>query len=193
MKKNVFLIAINCILSFFLFTACSSETNEAEKRVEAAKVVELRNSQDLLNDLYLACDGDKESLARILQITPSSIERLRSGKTVPTLKFEEKIKTVAIYYYHTGRKFSKLQSALDSEYGWYDSVLNFPSHHPWIFWICNIIILLILAFAAIIAIWPILIEMVIFLLAWLASLIFSPDVMVDNYTTTINNIIEQII
>ena len=171
-------------------TSCSTDP---EKRAEAAKIVEARSTQDLLNDLYLASDNDTESLARILQVTPSSIERLRNGKSDPTVQFDEKVKTVSIYYYQNNRKYSLLRSTLDPEYGWYDSVLNFPSPHPFIFWGGNIILLLILAFAALIAIWPILAEMLIFLIAWLASLILSPSAMEDKYVDTINPVVEQVL
>lgn len=90
------------------------------------------------------------------------------------------------------QSFSKLQSIVDPEYGWFDSILNFPSHHPWWFWSINIILLLILAFATLIAIWPILLEMLIFLIAWIASLICSPGAMQDSYVDSINPTIEQI-
>lgn len=191
MKKIILLYM--AIISFALtFSSCSS-TDDAENRVEAAKIVESRSNQDLLNDLYLGCDGDVESLSRILQVTPSSIDRLRNGKTEATEKFEERTKTVAIYYYQNDRKFSLVQSALDDEYGWYDSILNFPSHHPWIFWTVNIILILVLAFLFIIAIWPILAEILIFLIAWIASLICAPDAMQDNFTNTINPTVEQVL
>ena len=189
-KKLSFLtFVLMCIMSMTL-TSCSTD---AEKRAEAAKVVEARSTQDLLNDLYLASDNDTESLARMLQVTPSSIERLRNGKSDPTVQFDEKVKTVSIYYYQNNRKYSLLRSTLDPEYGLYDSVLDFPSHHPFIFWGGNIILLLILAFAAIIAIWPILAEMLIFLIAWLASLILSPSAMEDKYEDTINPVVEQVL
>ncbi len=192
MKIKYLLLVATLIVPPFLFLSCSA-SDEAENRIEAAKIVESRSSEDLLNDLYLASDGNIESLSRILQVTPSSINRLRNGKTVATAKFEEKVKTVAIYYYQNDRRFSLLQSALDDEYGWYDSVLNFPSHHPWIFWIVNIVLLLILAFATLIAIWPILVEMLIFLLAWAISLICAPGPISDNFTNSINPTIEQIL
>ena len=117
-------------------------------------------------------------------------------------EFEEKVKTVAIYYYQNDRKFSLLQSALDEEYGWYDSILNFPSHHPWIFWIVNIVLLLIFVSSIIIlVIWPILViaiwsslaEMLIFLIAWIVSLICAPNQMTDKFTNTINPTIEQVL
>ena len=200
MKIKHLLLVVTLIVSPIIFSSCSS-SNEAENRIEAAKVVESRSNEDLLNDLYLASDGDIESLSRILQVTPSSINRLRNGKTVATAKFEEKVKTVAIYYYQNDRKFSLLQSALDEEYGWYDSILNFPSHHPWIFWIVNIVLLLIFVSSIILIIWPILLiaiwsslaEMLIFLIAWIVSLICAPEQMPDNFTNSINPTIEQVL
>lgn len=201
MKIKRLLLVVTLIVSPFILSSCSG-SDEAENRIEAAKVVESRSNEDLLNDLYLASDGDIESLSRILQVTPSSINRLRNGKTVATAKFEEKVKTVAIYYYQNDRKFSLLQSALDEEYGWYDSILNFPSHHPWIFWIVNIVLLLIFVFPIIIpviwpilaiAIWSILAEMLIFLIAWIVSLICAPNQMTDKFTNTINPTIEQVL
>ena len=193
MKIKHLLLVVTLIVSPVIFSSCSS-SDEAENRIEAAKVVESRSNEDLLNDLYLASDGDIESLSRILQVTPSSINRLRNGKTVATAKFEEKVKTVAIYYYQNDRKFSLLQSALDEEYGWYDSILNFPSHHPWIFWIVNIVLLLIFVSSIIIlVIWPILAEMLIFLIAWIVSLICAPEQMPDNFTNSINPTIEQVL
>ena len=146
-----------------------------------------------MNELYIASDGEIESLARILQTTPSVINRIRQGETNPTIDFEEKIKEVLVYYNLNERSFSKLQSALDDEYGWYDSVLNFPSHHPWWFWSINIILILLLAFIALIAIWPILLELLIFLIAWIALLICSPNQMEDKYTNSIDPTIEQIL
>ena len=81
-KKLSFLtFVLMCIMSMTL-TSCSTDP---EKRAEAAKIVEARSTQDLLNDLYLASDNDTESLARILQVTPSSIERLLNGKSDPTV------------------------------------------------------------------------------------------------------------
>ena len=200
MKIKQLLLVVTLIVSPFVFLSCSG-SDEAENRIEAAKVVESRSCEDLLNDLYLASDGDIESLSRILQVTPSSIDRLRNGKTVATAKFEEKVKTVAIYYYQNDRKFSLLQSALDEEYGWYDSILNFPSHHPWIFWIVNIVLLLIFVSSIILIIWPILLiaiwsslaEMLIFLIAWIVSLICAPNQMTDKFTNTINPTIEQVL
>ena len=200
MKIKRLLLVVTLIVSPFILSSCSG-SDEAENRIEAAKVVESRSNEDLLNDLYLASDGDIESLSRILQVTPSSINRLRNGKTVATAKFEEKVKTVAIYYYQNDRKFSLLQSALDEEYGWYDSILNFPSHHPWIFWIVNIVLLLIFVSSIILIIWPILLiaiwsslaEMLIFIIAWIVSLICAPNQMTDKFTNTINPTIEQVL
>lgn len=189
MAKHIALISM-LIMSVLTFSSCSKDGSE--KRIEYAKIVESRSSQDLLNDLYVGSDADVEAIARILNVTPSSIERIRKGETDPTEQFEERINEVSVYYMQNDQSFSKLQAVVDPEYGWYDSVLNFPSHHPQWFWTINIVLLLILAFAAVVAIWPILIEMLIFLVAWIASLVCSPDAIQDNYIDSINPTIEQV-
>ena len=185
------------IFAFFPFL-CTSCSDDAEKRIETAKIVESRGSQDLLNDLYLACDGDVESLARILQCTPSSIDRIRNGKSEATLQFEEKIKSIAVFYYQNDRKFSKLQSALDSEYGWYDSILNFPSHHSSIFWIITILLFILTALfflppVCLAASIGLVIEALVFGVAWIAYFICTPDPIEDKYIDTVNPVIEQLV
>lgn len=192
MKKylNKVALLVVALVSIVSFVSCSTE---AEKRVEIAKIVESRGAKDLLNDLYIGSDGDVESLARILGATPSSIERIRTGATKATVEFEERIKDVSIYYSLNGQSFSKLRAAIDSEWAWYDSVLHWPSHKPVVFWAINIILLLLLAFIALVAIWPILAEMLLFLIVWLCSIIFSPSNMEDKYVDTINPVLEQIL
>ena len=189
MKSKVLHVIIIALCAMSV-SSCSKD--ESEKRIEFAKIVESRTSQDLLNDLYVGSDADLEAIARIMNVTPSSIERIRNGETEPTAQFEERIREVSLYYMQNDQSFSKLQSIVDPEYGWFDSILNFPSHHSWWFWSINIILLLILAFATLIAIWPILLEMLIFLIAWIASLICSPGAMQDSYVDSINPTIEQI-
>ena len=195
MKRNLLNYFVSQLMVIILLSlqGCSyAETKEATRRVEYTQIVEKKSAIDAMNELYVAADGDIESLARILQTTPSVINRIRQGETLPTMDFEEKYKEILVYYNLNDRSFSKLQSALDDEYSWYNSVLNFPSHHPWWFWSINIVLILILAFAAFIAIWPILLELLIFLIAWIFLLIYSPSPMEDRYTDSINPIMEQI-
>lgn len=195
MKRNLlnyFVIQLMVIILLSLQGCSYAETKEANRRVEYTQIVEKKSAIDAMNELYVAADGDIESLARILQTTPSVINRIRQGETLPTMDFEDKYKEILVYYNLNDRSFSKLQSALDDEYSWYNSVLNFPSHHPWWFWSINIVLILILAFAPLIAIWPILLELLIFLIAWIFLLIYSPSPMEDRYTDSINPIMEQI-
>lgn len=194
------------IIALCIMTVSSCSKDESEKRIEFAKIVESRTSQDLLNDLYVGSDADVEAIARIMNVTPSSIERIRNGETEPTAQFEERIREVSLYYMQNDQSFSKLQSIVDPEYGWYDTILNFPSHHPWWFWTINTILLVILIFVTILAfmdilgVWEVLVaysstallELLLFLIAWIASLICSPDAMQDSYVDSINPTIEQI-
>lgn len=192
-KSRNYAVLLLTTFVLLVLQGCSSERKEAARRAEYTQIVEQKSAIDAMNDLFVAADGDVESLARILQTTPSVINRIRKGETTPTLIFEEQYKEVLIYYNINGRSFSKLRSALDDEYGWYDSILNFPTHHPWWFWSVNIILILLLAFIALIAIWPILAELLIFLIAWIAMLICSPGQMEDKYTDSINPVMEQLL
>ena len=117
MKNRNIVYTIVLMLSSMLFASCSED---ATKRIEFAKIVESRTSQDLLNDLYLGSDADIEAIARILNVTPSSVERIRKGESYPTVQFEERIYEVSLYYMQNGQSFSKLRAALDPEYAWYD-------------------------------------------------------------------------
>lgn len=186
MKK----LFVNFLLAcgILLFSACSSDS---ERQAEIAQIVEARSTVDLLNDLYIGCDGDLEALARVLNATPSSIERLRKEMSVPTDKFTERIREVSIFYMQNDQSFSKLQSILDPEYGWYDYVLDFSNHHPHWFWSINIAFILLLFFPPV-GILCILSELLLYLVVWICSLICSPSAMEDKYVDTINPVIEQL-
>lgn len=194
MKSKILSLLI-ALLSFTALSSCSKD--DAEKRIEFAKIVESRSSQDLLNDLYVGSDADVEAIARIMNVTPSSIERMRKGETEPTAQFEERIHEVAVFYMQNDQSFSKLQSVLDPEYGWYDAFLNAPSHHPWWFWGINIGLLVLSACAffppaAIVGGLGLLLELLFYCVVWISAWICSPDKIQDSYIETINPTIEQL-
>jgi hypothetical protein len=179
-------------IAVFSAIICLFSCSVSEDKSEMIRIVENRDAKELLNDLYIGSEGNIEALSRILQASPSTIQRIRKGETIPTEKFEEKIREVSIYYVENDQKFSKLRSVLDSEYGWYDSVLNFPIHRPWLFWITNIIAILLLAFLALIVIWFFLAELLIFCIVWLISWGMSlfHTMPIDKYIETINPVLE---
>lgn len=196
MKGKILTYLIIVLLTGSL-TQCSKD--DSQIRIEYAKIVESRSAKDLLNDLYIGSDADVDAIARIMNVTPSSIERIRNGETDPTDQFEERIHDVSIYYMQNDQSFSKLRSVVDPEYGWYDTILNFPFHHPWWFWSVNIIVLLVIIGIICTAqefhigiLGPIVVEMLVFLIAWIASIICSPDAIQDNYIDSINPTIEQV-
>ena len=183
--KTVFIVALFGLVS--VLTSCNDD-----KREEYVKVAESRSTADLLDDLYVGSEGDVEAIARILKCTPSSIERIRKGETSATSQFAERVVDVSVYYYVNGQSFSKLRAALDDEWKWYNDVLYFPKHHPFWFWAITIALFLGLAFAALVFVWPLLLELGFFLICWLIALICSPDAMQDRYQETINPTVEQI-
>lgn len=194
MAKHIALVSM-LIMSLLMFSSCSKD--DSEKRIEYAKIVESRSSQDLLNDLYVGSDADVEAIARILNVTPSSIERIRKGETDPTDQFEERINEVSVYYMQNGQSFSKLRSVVDPEYRWYETFLDAPSHHPGWFWGINIGLLVLSAFyffplAAMIGGFGLLIELLFYCVVWISAWVCSPDAIQDNYADSINPTIEQV-
>lgn len=139
----------------------------------------------------MGSNGDIESLARMLGCTPSSIERIRNGQTQAADEFEKRIKDVSIYYAQNNQSYWKLRKAIDPEWKWFNSILHWPYH--WSFWVVNVIIILLLAFATLIAIWPLLAEILLFLILWICTLCFSPDAIEDKYVDSINPVVEQIL
>lgn len=188
-----------------LMSSCGrSDIDEAKKRSEFAQIIDERSSKDVLNELYIASDGDSESLARILQVTPSSVERLRKGETYPTDEFQVRLKEVATYYAQHDKSFRELRSALDSEYKWYNFIKDWPLSHGWTILII-LIIQILLSFIAIAVfgdedfVFTSLIGIVNIgaLLLWgscaLVSWFISPNVMSDSYKDNINPNIEVLV
>lgn len=196
MKRLIALLLAS--LMALSFWSCGDR--ETEKTLELTQIVEGRDAKNLLEDLYIASDGDIESLARMLKSTPSTINRVRKGETLATPAFEERIKELTMYLVDNSQSFASLRAAVDPEYSWYDSVLDWPERH-WSFWAISIGIIVITFFSFISFLAPvcfacsiaILIELLVFGVAWLCSAIFSPEPVVDAFTTAINPILEQLI
>lgn len=195
MKNRNIVYTIVLMLSSMLFASCSEDTT---KRIEFAKIVESRTSQDLLNDLYLGSDADIEAIARILNVTPSSVERIRKGESYPAVQFEERIYEVSLYYMQNGQSFSKLRAALDPEYAWYDYFMDAPSDRPGLFWGVTLTLFVltglvgVLAPVAIVASVCMIIEFLLYCVVWISCWICSPDNIQDSYVDTINPTIEQL-
>lgn len=186
--KSTLLFVVSAIL--LLTTSCG---NDDSKRDEFTQIAQSRSTQELLEDLYVGSDGDVEAMARILNCTPSSIERIRKGETEATAQFAERVVDVSVYYYLNKQSFSILREQLDPSWKWYNSFLHSIKHHPVLFWSITIVLFLGLAFAELVFVWPLLIELLLFLICWIISLFAQPKPMEDRYADTFNPIIEQVI
>ena len=200
-------ISLRIVLPFLIIilglTACSSnEKDENAKRREFTQIVENKSAKDLLNDLYVGSDGDIQSLSRMLNVTPSSIERVRKGETEPTDKFDNRIKEVSIYYFQNEQSYSKLRSILDEEWSWYDSIWYFPSHRSKLFWGIVIGLILVILVCGMIeelesialgALCFIFIVTALYIFIWILLFFVSPEDVEDKYKETINPTIERVI
>ena len=184
-------------MSLGLMSCSSDDVDEDAKRREFAQIVENRSAKDLLNDLYVGSDGDIQSLARMLNVTPSSIERIRKGETEPTDKFDKRIKDVSVYYFQNEQSYSKLRSVLDEEWSWYETILYLPNHYPWWFWDVTIGLFLLTCTGVeglqIIGGSGMIIELLLFIVVWVISLFSSPNSIEDKYIDTINPTVERVL
>lgn len=183
---------------FFCFSSCESSSIRDNKRAEVAKIIENKNCSDLLNDLYLASDGDEQSLARILNVTPSVINRVRNGKTKASIEFEDRIRDVSAFYYINAQNYYRLRSDLDPK--WkpvIDTIGHLPQYNPILFWL--ILLLLVGGLIYCLKVWYyhtwklFALAIVIYLFIWLLSVILAPRRMNDPYIETINPVVEQVI
>ena len=184
-------------MSLGLMSCSFDDVDEDAKRREFAQIVENRSAKDLLNDLYVGSDGDIQSLARMLNVTPSSIERIRKGETEPTDKFDKRIKDVSVYYFQNEQSYSKLRSVLDEEWSWYETILYLPNHYPWWFWDVTIGLFLLTCTGVeglqIIGGSGMIIELLLFIVVWVISLFSSPNSIEDKYIDTINPTVERVL
>ena len=184
-------------VSLGLMSCSSDDVDEDAKRREFAQIVENRSAKDLLNDLYVGSDGDIQSLSRMLNVTPSSIERIRKGETEPTDKFDKRIKDVSVYYFQNEQSYSKLRSVLDEEWSWYETILYLPNHYPWWFWGVTIGLFLLTCTGVeglqIIGGSGMIIELLLFIVVWVISLFSSPNSIEDKYIDTINPTVERVL
>lgn len=199
MKLNRILILLSLAsIAIVSLSSCSKEHRVQKRRAEATKIIEGRSCKDLLNDLYMSSDGDEQALARILNVTPSVIDRIRNGETKPSSQFEDRVRDIAIYYQMNGKNFYRLRSNFDPK--WkpvIDTIGLLPKYNPVLFWL--ILILLVGGMLFCLKVWfyrtwPLFAVAIAFwLLMWLLSVIFTPRKMKDPYVDTINPVVEQVI
>jgi transcriptional regulator with XRE-family HTH domain len=196
--KKLALLIISISSLVFCVSSCSSSSSQERKRAEAAKIIQNKDCGDLLNDLYLAADGDEQSLARILNVTPSVINRVRNGETKPSIEFEDRIREVSVFYYVNAKNFYRLRSDLDPK--WkpiIDTIGHLPKYNPVLFWF--ILLLLVGGIVFCLKVWfyqswkLFALAVAIYLFIWLLSVLFAPRAMNDPYVDTINPVVEQVI
>lgn len=196
--KKLALLIISISSLVFCVSSCGSSSSQERKRAEAAKIIQNKDCGDLLNDLYLAADGDEQSLARILNVTPSVIHRVRNGETKPSIEFEDRIREVSVFYYVNAKNFYRLRSDLDPK--WkpiIDTIGHLPKYNPMLFWF--ILLLLVGGIVFCLKVWfyqswkLFALAVAIYLFIWLLSVIFAPRAMDDPYVDTINPVVEQVI
>lgn len=94
------------ILFFSLFaSSCSNYKNyleDEENKIEAGKIAASHNAKEMLDELCIVfeedCDDEHQTISRILNATPSTLERIRAEETLPTKAFEDSIIQIFTMY-----------------------------------------------------------------------------------------------
>lgn len=190
------LLIIAAIVVFFSISGNKLSTKEFD---EINRIIENKEASDLLNDLYIASNGDVESIARILNVTPSSINRVRNGETTPSFELEDRIREVSRYYYKDNKDFYRLRSDLDPSWNLLHTIGYSRQTSPLLFWSIIIIIsifYLYFNFKNGFQNWKVTsILLVIIIVLYAISAAYAnhfPKEMDDDYSTTINPVIESL-
>lgn len=94
------------ILFFSLFaSSCSNYKNyleDEENKIEVGKIAASHNAKEMLDELCIVfeedCDDEHQTISRILNATPSTLERIRAEETLPTKAFEDSIIQIFTMY-----------------------------------------------------------------------------------------------
>ena len=133
---------IGCIVLMALVQYCSRREPSDDKRNEIAQIVENRETAELLNDFYMASDGDVEAIARIFNVPPSTIDRIRNRTTEPSFELQDRVKEAALFFYTHNKNFYRLRSDFDPQWNIFHAIGTSRDSNPIMFWLISIAIVL---------------------------------------------------
>lgn len=133
------------ILFFSLFaSSCSNYKNyleDEENKIEVGKIAASHNAKEMLDELCIVfeedCDDEHQTISRILNATPSTLERIRAEETLPTKAFEDSIIQIFTMYkilekespwYLPNYETIILRYEKDNECG---GIIDFIRYFPW--------------------------------------------------------------
>lgn len=119
MKK--LLLILFATLTMCLFTVSCRSKEKHIYRDEEFKKVQDYSTADCINYMYEGCTRKKDfnALSRILQASPSSLERIRNGETFPTKQFESTVRIVTHEYIRNGCSIYELRKSYN-DLKWYE-------------------------------------------------------------------------
>ncbi len=189
---------IVCIMLMFVVQLCSRREVSDDRRNEIAQIVENRETAELINDFYMASEGDTEAIARIFNVTPSTIERIRNRTTEPSYELEDRIKEAALFFYTHNKNFYKLRSDFDPKWNLFHAIGTARDNNPMFFWLITIAVILATLYFNFQNGWQnvkVTIPLLVVIIAIYAGSIFYtrhfPKSVEDTYTVSINPAVEH--
>ena len=141
--RNFFLLNVTLLFFSFSLISCSGDDDKEANSGESQTLQYTACAKQLIEII----DGDTARImpmARMLDSTPDSVAYIMKNQLLPDENLSQRINTLYTDYIDNGESFKRLRNDHDSEYRWYEYVLDYPWLHPWWFWIGVIIDVLII-------------------------------------------------
>lgn len=197
---------------------------DEENKIEVGKIAASHNAKEMLDELCIVfeedCDDEHQTISRILNATPSTLERIRAEETLPTKAFEDSIIQIFTMYkilekespwYLPNYETIILRYEKDNECG---GIIDFIRYLPWRVPLILLILAVFFPIKVLLAVFSSngdsdysslseddysrddlkkkisRIALIVYGAAWFFSLFFSPDPIVDEFQNSTNIALE---
>lgn len=122
MKKILNLIIL--FLLIFGFQSCQ-KVIKIENKEKIEQIIEEKTGNDILNDLFIATNGNEELIARMVETTPEKINNMRTKKIKIPKEMDKKIHEIYLFYINHGSSLKELRDEFDPQYNFKDKALDY--------------------------------------------------------------------
>lgn len=122
MKKVLNLITIIILINGII--SCK-KVIKIENKEEIVHIIEEKSCKDILNDFFIATNGNEELIARMVETTPEEINNIRTKKIKVSKKLDKKIHDLYLYYIEHGSSMKDLREEFDPEYKFKDKAMDY--------------------------------------------------------------------
>lgn len=197
--KMYFILKEKGILLFLLILLCLTSCSKDNEEVELLKLkkVEAGTIPDVMSQLVIEADGDKELLCRVLGCSLSTFNRLLSGESNPTEHADREIRNLLRLTYEEGYRAVCDKDPADRWFEYLKRLIDACPIWLYIIGICIVGFILVVLFEGIglviDSLLPIFLLLFRFGIYYLLIWWYDKPEMVDNFKTTLDSVWEMLI